>query len=224
MSIISLFWQSSIVVKIVMLILLAASIVSWVIIFQRGMSLRRDRREIEDFEDHFWSGVDLNELYRELPSAQPTGAAHVFRSGFREFNRLLPKARSNDAILDGMQRAMRVALSREETRLGRHLAILATISSSAVYVGLFGTVWGIMGTFQSLGSVQQVTLGVIAPSIAEALVATAMGLFAAIPAVIAYNRLVSRVDDLMARLENFAEEFHSILHRNLQGRTSEEAA
>ncbi|WP_394810213.1 protein TolQ [Phytohalomonas tamaricis] len=224
MSIISLFLHASLVVQLIMLILLAASILSWVLIFQRGMSLKRARKAHEAFEERFWSGVDLNELYREVPSDNPEGAAHVFRSGFREFNRLLPKTRDNQAVLEGVQRSMRVALSREEEQLDQHLPILATISSSAVYIGLFGTVWGIMGTFQTLGNVQQVTLGVIAPSIAEALVATAMGLFAAIPAVIAYNRLTSNAEKQLVRMENFAEEFHSILHRNLQSRSQNDAA
>ncbi len=220
MSVFSLFLHSGLVVQLIMLLLLAASVLSWVLIFQRSFALRRDARELDAFEEEFWSGIDLNELYREVPADNPQGGAHLFRAGFREFNRLLPKARTHNAVLEGVERAMRVAMSREEERMSTHLSVLAIISSSAVYIGLFGTVWGILGTFQALGGAQQVSLGTIAPAIAEALVATAMGLFAAIPANIAYNRLTSRVDHLMVRLENFAEEFHGFLHRNLQNRGS----
>ncbi|WP_438767325.1 protein TolQ [Kushneria sp. TE3] len=222
MSVISLFFHSGLVVQLIMLILLAASVLSWVLIFQRAFALKRDSRELDEFESHFWSGVDLNELYREVPADNPQGAAHIFRSGFREFNRLLPKSRSHNAVLEGVERSMRVSVSREEERLTAHLAILALISSSAVYIGLFGTVWGILGTFQALGGAQQVSLGTIAPAIAEALVATAMGLFAAIPANIGYNRLTHKADKLMVRMENFAEEFHAFLHRNLQNRSAGE--
>lgn len=223
MSIISLFLHSGLVVQLIMLILLAASVLSWVLIIQRTLSLRRDARELDAFEEEFWSGVDLNELYRDIPADRARGGAHIFRSGFREFNRLLPKARTHSAVLEGVERSMRVSVSREEERLATHLPVLAIISSSAVYIGLFGTVWGILVTFQALGGAQQVSLGTIAPAIAEALVATAMGLFAAIPANIAYNRLTSKADRLMVRMENFAEEFHAFLHRNLQNRSTGES-
>lgn len=214
MSIISLITQASGIVQIVMAILLLFSIVSWVLIIRRGIAIRRARTDFESFEKKFWSGVDLNELYREVPD-QPEGAAHLFRAGFREFNRLLPKSKDDNAVLGGVERSMNVALSREESRLSQKLPILASISSSSPYIGLFGTVWGIMGSFQSLSLSQQATLATVAPWIAEALVATAMGLFAAIPAVIGYNRLSSTADALMGRYENFAEEFYSILYRNL---------
>ncbi|MGJ8513376.1 protein TolQ [Carnimonas bestiolae] len=224
MSIISLVSHASGVVQIVMAILLLFSIVSWVLIFRRGFALRQARSEFESFEKRFWSGVDLNELYREVPE-QPEGAAHLFRAGFREFNRLLPKSSDDGAVLGGVERSMSVALSREESRLTQKLPILASISSSSPYIGLFGTVWGIMGSFQSLSLSQQATLATVAPWIAEALVATAMGLFAAIPAVIAYNRLSSNADGLIGRYENFAEEFYSILYRNLHtGRVRRENA
>lgn len=224
MSIISLIMQASGVVQVVMAILTLFSIVSWVLIFRRGAAIRRAHREFESFETRFWSGVDLNELYREVPE-QPEGAAHLFRAGFREFNRLLPKSRDDASVLAGVERSMRVALSREEARLGQHLPILASISSSSPYIGLFGTVWGIMGSFQSLSYAQQATLATVAPWIAEALIATAMGLFAAIPAVIAYNRFTSTSERLLGRYEDFAEEFYSILYRNLHsGRVRKEAA
>ncbi len=225
LSIPSLIMNASLVVQLVMLLLIVASIASWVVIFQRSFVLRRAHKAHRTFEDRFWSGVDLNELYRETPAEQDVlGAEHIFRSGFREFNRLLPKTRSNQAILDGVQRAMRVAWSREEERLNQHLIFLATVASSSPYIGLFGTVWGIMGSFMSLSMAQQATLSTVAPWIAEALIATAMGLFAAIPAVIFYNRLSAQSNRLLGQYEDFAEEFHSILHRNLQGRGDREAA
>nr|WP_043558294.1 protein TolQ [Chromohalobacter salexigens] len=224
MSIPHLIMNASLVVQLVMLLLLAASVASWIVIFQRGFALRRAEKAYRDFEDRFWSGVDLNELYRELPAEQESlGAEHVFRSGFREFNRLMAKTQSTEAVLEGVQRGQRVALSREEDRLQLHLTFLATVASATPYIGLFGTVWGIMGSFQSLSMAQQATLSTVAPWIAEALVATAMGLFAAIPAVIFYNRLSAHATRLLGKYENFAEEFHAILHRNLQGR-SERAA
>ncbi|MGJ8524590.1 Tol-Pal system protein TolQ [Halomonadaceae bacterium LMG 33818] len=224
MSIISLVSNASGVVQAVLVLLLLFSIVSWVLIFRRGFALRRANQELQGFEKRFWSGVDLNDLYRETPE-QPEGAAHIFRAGFREFNRLLPKSKDDGAVLGGVERSMSIALSREEARLGQQLPILASISSSSPYIGLFGTVWGIMGSFQSLSLSQQATLATVAPWIAEALVATAMGLFAAIPAVIAYNRLSSLSEQLMGRYENFAEEFYSILYRNLYtGRVRKENA
>lgn len=219
MSIPHLIMNASLVVQLVMLILLAASVASWVVIFQRSFALSRAKKAQKAFDERFWSGVDLNELYQDVPeNHEAEGAEHVFRSGFREFNRLMPKTRSSEAVLDGVQRAQRVALSREEDRLNIHLTLLATVASASPYIGLFGTVWGIMGSFQSLSMSQQATLSTVAPWIAEALVATAMGLFAAIPAVIFYNRLSAIASRLLGEYEDFAEEFHSILHRNLQGR------
>ncbi|WP_205742711.1 MULTISPECIES: protein TolQ [Halomonadaceae] len=225
MSIPHLILNASGVVQFVMLLLAIASVLSWVVIFQRSFVLRRAQRAHKQFEERFWSGIDLNELYRETPAEQETqGAEHIFRSGFREFNRLLPKTRNSQAILEGVQRSMRVAWSREEERLNHHLIFLATVASASPYIGLFGTVWGIMGSFQSLSMTQQATLATVAPWIAEALIATAMGLFAAIPAVIFYNRLSSSSSKLLGKYEDFAEEFHSILHRNLQGRGDQDAA
>nr|WP_275423127.1 MULTISPECIES: protein TolQ [unclassified Modicisalibacter] len=225
MSIPNLIMNASLVVQLVMLLLIVGSIASWVVIFQRSFVLSRAKKAHRAFEDRFWSGVDLNELYRETPPEQDVvGAEHIFRAGFREFNRLMPKTRSSQAILDGVQRAMRVAWSREEERLNQHLIFLATVASSSPYIGLFGTVWGIMGSFMGLSMAQQATLSTVAPWIAEALIATAMGLFAAIPAVIFYNRLSAQSNRILGQYEDFAEEFHSILHRNLQGRGDREAA
>jgi len=219
MSIPHLIMSASTVVQVVMLLLLVGSVLSWVVIFQRSLALNKAKRECADFEETFWSGVDLNELYRDIPDEDPrSGAEHIFKSGFREFNRLLPKTRNPQAVLEGVQRSMRVAWSREEDRLSRHLVFLATVASASPYIGLFGTVWGIMGAFQSLSLSQQATLATVAPWIAEALIATAMGLFAAIPAVIFYNRLSSEATRLLGRYEAFAEEFYAILHRNVQGR------
>ncbi len=224
MSIPHLIMNASLVVQLVMILLLAASIASWVVIFQRSFALSKARKEQKAFDERFWSGIDLNELYKDVPeNHEAQGAEHVFRSGFREFNRLMPKTRSSEAVLDGVQRAQRVALSREEDRLNVHLTLLATVASASPYIGLFGTVWGIMGSFQSLSMAQQATLSTVAPWIAEALVATAMGLFAAIPAVIFYNRLSAVASRLLGDYEDFAEEFHSILHRNLQGRGNQAA-
>ncbi|MWJ28213.1 protein TolQ [Halomonas sediminis] len=219
MSIPHLIMSASTVVQVVMLLLLVGSVLSWVVIFQRSLALSKAKREYADFEETFWSGVDLNELYRDIPDEEPrSGAEHIFKAGFREFNRLLPKTRNPQAVLEGVQRSMRVAWSREEDRLSRHLVFLATVASASPYIGLFGTVWGIMGAFQSLSLSQQATLATVAPWIAEALIATAMGLFAAIPAVIFYNRLSSEATRLLGRYEAFAEEFYAILHRNVQGR------
>lgn len=219
MSIPHLIANASLVVQLVLLLLVAASLFSWVAIFQRSFALSRAQKAHEQFEDTFWSGVDLNDLYRDLPADdERRGAEHIFQSGFREFHRLAPKTQRADTVLEGVQRSMRVAWSREENRLTKHLVFLATVASASPYIGLFGTVWGIMGSFQSLSMAQQATLATVAPWIAEALIATAMGLLAAIPAVIFYNRLSSQATRLLGQYEDFAEEFYAILHRNLQGR------
>ncbi len=216
MSMWSLISNASLVVQLVMLVLVGASIASWVIIFQRSQLLRASRNSLNAFEDRFWSGVDLARLYKEVSAKgdKIEGVEHLFHSGFREFARLRgQKDAEQSAILNGSQRAMRVAHSREIDYLEKNLSVLATIGSISPYIGLFGTVWGIMNAFISLGQVQQATLQAVAPGIAEALVATAMGLFAAIPAVMAYNRFAYRVELLDNAYVNFAEEFTSILQR-----------
>ncbi len=214
-SILDLVVDASPLVQFVMVLLALASVVSWVLIFQRWFALNRVRREIDDFEDEFWSGIDLNQLKTDLEAEEHlTGIESVFRAGFDEYQRLATQPDTDpDAVMQNVQRAMRVAVTREEERLGRHLPFLATVGSTSPYIGLFGTVWGIMNSFRSLSGMTQATLTAVAPGISEALVATAMGLFAAIPAVIGYNRFQSRVEILMRRHEAFADELASILHR-----------
>jgi biopolymer transport protein TolQ len=215
LSVLSLILEASIVVKIVMLILMTASIVSWAMIIQRNKALSQALEESKKFEDRFWSGIDLSKLYNEVSArASVTGMESLFKAGFKEFARLhKTSARSPGAVMEGTQRAMRVGLSREVERLEAHLPFLATVGSISPYIGLFGTVWGIMNAFMALGAVQQATLAMVAPPIAEALIATAIGLFAAIPAVIAYNKFSHSVEQLENSYANFVEEFSNILHR-----------
>lgn len=213
----SLIADATILVQFVMLLLFVASIISWVMIVQRGLYLRNASRNLHEFEDNFWSGVDLNELYHDSSAQSGTeGLASVFRAGFREFNRLTQQSNADpDAVMEGTERSMRVALSREEEKLNRNLPFLASVASVSPYIGLFGTVWGIMNAFRGLANVQQATLATVAPGISEALIATAMGLFAAIPAVLAYNRYSASADTVFSGYETFAEEFSSILHRRV---------
>ncbi|MGB6977536.1 MAG: protein TolQ [Gammaproteobacteria bacterium] len=204
------------VVKIVMLLLILASIISWTFILQRGLFLRAANTNSRRFEDQFWSGGDLNKLYLELVQRkdQLSGLASIFYAGFKEFTRLSQQTNiTPEALLKGSQRAMRVAQAREVDQLERHLPFLATVGSTSPYVGLFGTVWGIMTAFHALGAVQQATIAMVAPGISEALIATAMGLFAAIPAVIAYNRYSAGAERLANHYETFQEEFAGILQR-----------
>lgn len=215
-SILVYFFDAGIVVKTVMLLLLTASLVSWTLIFERGLFLKRTRLAVEEFENLFWSGVDLSKLYSDIHNRGKdiAGLGSIFLSGFKEFVRLTKQVSSQPAtIMEGVQRAMRIANSREKDKLDQHLAVLATIGSTSPYVGLFGTVWGIMSSFHALGNVQQATIALVAPGISEALVATAMGLFAAIPAVIAYNRFANDTERLLNHYDTFQEEFSSILYR-----------
>lgn len=208
--------NASIVVKFVMLLLVCASIVSWSFIFQRIMYFKRAHQAVSQFEDQFWSGAELSKFYDGLANrnAELHGLENVFHSGFREYTRLHQRPSVNpEVLMVGVERAMRVAQAREMDNLERHLSFLATVGSTSPYVGLFGTVWGIMTSFQALGHVSQMTISMVAPGISEALVATAMGLFAAIPAVIAYNRFNSDVERLANRYDTFQEEFSSILYR-----------
>ncbi|BBB26505.1 protein TolQ [Amphritea japonica] len=218
MSIWSLVVNASLVVQLVMVILLLASVISWVMIFQRHFILRQAQRKLRSFEDRFWSGVDLSQLFREV-NADPdseNGAENIFRAGLKEFSRLSQQSGADrDAIMEGAQRSMRVALAREEEKLEQHLPFLATVGSTSPYIGLFGTVWGIMNSFRGLANVHQATLASVAPGISEALIATAIGLFAAIPAVIAYNRFSAKTETLMNSYETFADEFSSVLHRRV---------
>lgn len=218
MSLYSLVANASLLVQLVMLLLVLASLVSWVMIFQRSRYLRRAHKTLEKFEEQFWSGIDLSQLYVEIKARinPNSGVENIFSAGIKEYTRLRSRISGDaEAIINGVQRVMRVALAREEEKLEKHLSFLATVGSISPYVGLFGTVWGIMNSFRGLANVQQATLATVAPGISEALVATAMGLFAAIPAVIAYNRYSAQVDNLAGRYETFAEEFSSILHRKV---------
>jgi len=211
-----LFWEASLLVKAVMLLLLAMSIASWAIIFHRSSALKKANENAKRFEDRFWSGIDLSKLYKESDSRKNNiqGMELIFHAGFKEYVRIHKAEQTNaDAMMDGSYRAMRVALSREVDELEANLNNLATIGSISPYIGLFGTVWGIMSSFIALGAVQQATLSMVAPGIAEALIATAMGLFAAIPAVIGYNRFSNQVMRIENNYGNFMEEFSSILHR-----------
>ena len=212
--------NASWVVQAVMVVLLLASLISWYFIFGKFFAFRAASAAAERFERRFWSGGNLSQMYAELArdGATTAGMAGVFVEGFREYKRLFQAGKAKPAeILEGVQRAMRVALTREIDDLETHLPFLATVGSTSPYVGLFGTVWGIMNSFRALGALQQATIAHVAPGIAEALIATAMGLLAAIPAVIAYNRYSSKVERLVTRYEIFMEEFASILQRQALG-------
>jgi biopolymer transport protein TolQ len=208
--------NASLVVKLVILLLLAVSFLSWTFIFSKWIAIRRARAQTEQFERDFWSGNDLNLLYQGAVNARHTigSLERIFEAGFREFTKLRNQ-RGNDAsaLVEGAERAMRATYQREMDLLERHLSFLASTGSVSPYVGLFGTVWGIMHAFRSLANVQQATLSQVAPGIAEALIATAIGLFAAIPAVVAYNRFSHDIDRLSIRFESFMGEFSNILHR-----------
>ena len=215
-SILDLFLQASLLVKMVMLILLGMSIVSWAMIIKRSKVLSQAEKNADAFEDKFWSGTDLSVIYQDVKKRKDEllGTEEIFYSGFTEFARLRKtNATSPDFIMEGTGRAMRVAVAREVDELETSLPFLATVGSISPYIGLFGTVWGIMHSFIALGAVKQATLAMVAPGIAEALIATAMGLFAAIPAVMAYNSLSNKVSKLEHNYATFSEEFHSILHR-----------
>ena len=208
--------DASTVVQIVMFILLMASVASWAYIFSKYREIRRAMETSDEFEERFWSGIDLADLYRQLVQEDygAEGMENIFLSGFKEFARLKQQTGiAPDVAVEAAQRGMRVALSRELEMLDEHLPFLATVGSTSPYIGLFGTVWGIMNAFRALGAVKQASLAMVAPGISEALVATAMGLFAAIPAVMAYNRYSTDIGRLANRYEAFTEEFLSLLHR-----------
>ena len=213
----SLIVGASLVVKAVLLLLLAVSFLSWMFIFSKWFAIRSARAQTELFEREFWGGGDLNLLYQGAVNNRHTigSLERIFESGFREFTKLRNQRSATDpsVMVDGARRAMRATYQREMDHLERHLAFLASTGSVSPYVGLFGTVWGIMHAFRSLANVQQATLAQVAPGIAEALVATAIGLFAAIPAVVAYNRYSHQIDRLAIRFESFMEEFSNILQR-----------
>lgn len=214
--------EASFVVQMVAVILVLASVVSWVMIFQRGLYYRKAREAFHAFEKQFWSGIDLNQLFRQGNGRNDgEGIENIFRAGFKEFTRLRQQSGADpDAVMEGCQRAMRVALAREEEKLDTALPFLASVGSVSPYIGLFGTVWGIMNSFRSLANVQQTTLATVAPGISEALVVTAIGLFAAIPAVLAYNRYSARSESLLSNYQTFAEEFSAILHRQVHSKSA----
>jgi biopolymer transport protein TolQ len=225
LSIIRLVLEASIPVQLVLALLAYASVMSWAIIFNKRAVIRRARREADQFESSFWSGGDLAQLYRTVESkGRTTGMASIFEMGFREFARMRQQgAVPTDQLLEGARRSMRVAQLKEIDRLEHSLSTLATVGSTSPYVGLFGTVWGIMSAFASLGNAQQATLASVAPGISEALITTAIGLFAAIPAVIAFNRYADQVGRLEVRYDAFMEEFSSILQRHAARKHAGEA-
>ena len=223
LSFVSLILEASLVVQLVILLLLLVSIASWAVIIQKNRLLKQAVGAADAFEASFWSGGDLITIYRSIAEDDQDdqddqddfGMAGIFGSGFREFGRLEKESLAADHVLEGARRSMRVSQMREMDRLEHNLAFLATVGSTSPYVGLFGTVWGIMNSFQALGNIQSATLALVAPGIAEALIATAMGLFAAIPAVIAFNHYANQVGRLEVRYDAFMEEFSAILHRNV---------
>ena len=223
LSFIKVLLEASIVVQAVMLTLAAASVTSWAIILKKRQALSATRAAAHSFEGAFWSGGDLGSLYRriEAEKKQTTGIESIFEFGFREFTRLNKQSGIDGAqLMEGCRRAMKVAQLREIDRLEHHLEMLATIGSISPYVGLFGTVWGIMHAFHGLATVQQATLQMVAPGISEALIATAIGLFAAIPAVVAFNRFSDQVSRLELRFDTFMEEFSTILQRHAATRVA----
>ena len=216
MNILDLFLKASLLVQLIMFVLMGFSIASWAIIIQRTKILNAATREAEAFEDKFWSGIELSRLYKESQARRDalSGTEQIFYSGFKEFVRLhQANIHAPDAVLTGASRAMRISMNRELESAEANIPFLGTVGSISPYIGLFGTVWGIMHAFIALGAVKQATLQMVAPGIAEALIATAIGLFAAIPAVMAFNRLNLRVNKLEQSYDNFTEEFLAILHR-----------
>lgn len=216
LNIVNLFLQAGLLVQCVMLLLLMFSIMSWAIIFQRTKVLRQAKKQIEQFDNRFWAADELNVLFEKakLKKDEITGTEHIFYSGFKEFTRLYQiNPNMPEAALDGASRSMRLAMNRELDNLEQHIPFLGTVGSISPYIGLFGTVWGIMHAFISLGAAKQATLKLVAPGIAEALIATAIGLFAAIPAVMAFNRLSLKVSRIEQSYLNFIDEFSAILQR-----------
>lgn len=210
--------SASVLVQLVMLILVLISFFSWWFIFRKLFVIRNEKRKTDDFEDIFWRGVDLNALHQRITSARYDSGSleRIFAAGFGEFNKH-PAGSDLDAVMESTRRAMRATYQREMDYLESHLSFLATVGSVSPYIGLLGTVWGIMNSFRSLSSVTQATIAHVAPGIAEALIATAMGLFAAIPAVVAYNRYASSTDQLATRFESFMEELSNVLQRRAAG-------
>ena len=218
LSILELFLNASIVVKSVIILLLLASIISWMVIFERWLYINKVSQEFLAFESRFWSDSGLEALLAESQEEghQTIGAEYLFQIGFLDYKRLKNENIDSETIMSSIQRNMRAALAKEQTLLEKHLPFLATVASVSPYIGLFGTVWGIMNSFRGLAGSSQATLSAVAPGISEALIATAIGLFAAIPALIAYNKFISESDSLVSSMEGFKEEFSAVLHRDIQ--------
>ena len=218
LSILELFLNASIVVQSVIVILVLASIVSWMIIFERWIYIKKVNQEFFDFETRFWSdsGLEALLLTSQEGEHEPIGAEYIFQVGYLDYKRLIAEKIDSDTIILSVQRNMQAALTKEQSLLEKHLPFLATVASVSPYIGLFGTVWGIMNSFRGLAGSSQATLSAVAPGISEALIATAIGLFAAIPALIAYNKYISDSDRLISSFEGFKEEFSSVLHRDIQ--------
>ena len=216
-SVIDLFLNASFIVQFVIILLLLASVSSWMIIFERWIYLSRSKDELIVFEDKFWSERGLEAISQEglEDKNEPLGLECLFRAGYEEYKNLRKQDLEPDIIIEGAERAMRIALSREQSSLEKHLPFLATVSSASPYIGLFGTVWGIMNSFRGLAETNQATLSAVAPGISEALIATAIGLFAAIPALIAYNRFASSVENLISNFEDFIDEFSIVLRKEV---------
>lgn len=217
-SILALMANASIPVQLVLLILLLASIFSWALMYVKRSYIRQSQAEARTFEGRFWSGINLTDLFAQLSVRQEKrfGLEAIFENGFREYARARKAELNDNAVVRSAHRAMKISMSREIEMLDNNLSFLATVGSVSPYIGLFGTVWGIMESFRALAGVQQATLAMVAPGISEALIATAMGLLAAIPAVIAYNKFSTEVDAMVIRYENFLEEFTGILQRQAQ--------
>ena len=212
-------WQfivhADFIVKLVLCLLVIASILSWTFILQRFSAYRQARQLAADFEQRFWSGANMDDLYQEVQSQHQPGMAAIFTAGYEEYKKLSQRSGiSPDAVMDGVQRAMRLATTRSLENLEQHLSFLATVGSTSPYIGLFGTVWGIMNAFRSLSQVQQASIAMVAPGISEALIATAIGLFAAIPAVIAYNRFSHQLERIETQYEAFSESMSQLIHRD----------
>ncbi len=218
LSILELFLNASIVVQSVIVILILASIVSWMIIFERWIYIKKVNQQFFDFETRFWSdsGLEALLLTSQEGEHEPIGAEYIFQVGYLDYKRLIAEKIDSDTIMSSVQRNMQAALTKEQSLLEKHLPFLATVASVSPYIGLFGTVWGIMNSFRGLAGSSQATLSAVAPGISEALIATAIGLFAAIPALIAYNKFISDSDRLISSFEGFKEEFSSVLHRDIQ--------
>ena len=219
-SILTLFLNASFVVQSVIVLLIIASILSWMIIFERWIFISKSKDNLSSFEDLFWSDLGVEGILEigDDDKHVPFGAECIFRSGYTDYKRLSSQDLGADVVMESVLRNMKVSLSREQMLLENHLPFLATVASVSPYIGLFGTVWGIMNSFRGLAGANQATLAAVAPGISEALIATAIGLFAAIPALIAYNRFISQSDYLLSGYESFMDEFAAVLHREIHSR------